>query len=75
MSTLRHIDGIPLSKLERLGFCLQGPKVNHHIHHGLLIADSGCLRVAGRGWKLIDSLQSGKLHVCTRATQMGAHTA
>jgi oxygen-independent coproporphyrinogen-3 oxidase len=56
LSTLRHIDGIPLSKLERLGFCLQGPKVNHHIHHGLLIADSGCLRVAGRGWKLIDSL-------------------
>ena len=56
LSTLRHIDGIPLPALRRLGFCLDPTKLHRHLSNGLLIADEQKLRVAGRGWKLIDSL-------------------
>ena len=56
LSTLRHVDGVPLSKLQAMGFYLRGPKLSHHIENGLLIEETDGLRVAGRGWKLIDSL-------------------
>ena len=56
LSTLRHIDGIPLAKLHNLGFCLHPKPIARHLESGLLNKDEHSLRVAGRGWKLIDSL-------------------
>ena len=56
LSTLRHVDGVPAPALHRLGFELDSSQLDHHVSNGLLIEEAGGLRVAGRGWKLIDSL-------------------
>lgn len=56
LSTLRHTEGIPLHALRRIGFEFEGSALHRHMEAGLLIGNERALRVAGRGWKLIDSL-------------------
>ena len=56
LSTLRHIDGIPIDSLHQLGFGLNESELAVHLESGLLVSNGTQLQVDGRGWKLIDSL-------------------
>jgi len=56
LSTIRHIDGIPLGSLHQLGWNIQRSKIAHHLENGLLVYGENALQVRTRGWKLINSL-------------------
>ena len=56
LSTIRHIDGIPLHTLHESGWQIQREKLSIHLEKGLLVYGENSLQVHARGWKLINSL-------------------
>ena len=65
LSTLRHVDGVPLDRLQALGFTLDRRALSPHFERGTLQERSGHLQLADAGWTLADGLT----RACARALQ------
>jgi putative oxygen-independent coproporphyrinogen III oxidase len=56
ISTLRHVDGVPLPALEAAGFRLAGQALRPLLEDGLIDMDPGAIRLQGRGWRVADGV-------------------
>ena len=56
LSTLRHVDGVPLDRLQALGFSLDRRALLPHLERGTLRERPGRLQLAEAGWTLADGL-------------------
>ncbi len=65
LSTLRHVDGVPLQALDGLGFDLDWAALRPHLDRGTLRRIDGHLRLGPGGWTLADGLTAA----CARALQ------
>lgn len=65
LSTLRHVDGLPMQALAALGFGLDWSALKPHLERGTLRRIDGHLRLGPGGWTLADGLTAA----CARALQ------
>ncbi len=65
LSTLRHVDGVPLARLHDLGFTLNKRAILPHLKLGTLRERKGCISLFGKGWLIADGLT----RACVRALQ------
>ena len=56
LSTLRHIDGVPLDELKRLGFRIDASAVDALCNDNLVQASEDAVRLRGRGWRVADGV-------------------
>lgn len=56
LSTLRHVDGVPLDRLRATGFALDVNAIRPHLDRGTLRLEDGHLRLGPGGWTLADGL-------------------
>lgn len=56
LSTLRHVDGVPVNGLKRLGYWIDASAVDALINDALLSVTPTAIQLRGRGWRVADGV-------------------